>query len=369
MLLSVSERNKSTNRKVPTLRLVAKAAGVSTATVSKALNGIPVSEKNLERVLAAAERLGYVPNDAARSMRGIPSMTVGMVMHLDLHPGGELMTVLHSMMAEIERLGYTVLISVTRGDPHELDTVLRRFIERRVDGLFYWNAQPSKSLALYRQLGIPVLAVGFRSPQCDDLPLITVDSAPTTRLVSRRLRALGHQVALEITTHGAPELLAPRSKGGVCWQRTELGFNLESVVDLVKSLRSTPDSPTVIVANYPTALQILEACEGLQIRVPEDLSVVSTLDGIGAALLRTSLSAIRTDYERLGQVASATMLRAISREPINDEIVPKSVQWVERQSTGSAPPAGAAKSPKAPVRRSSRTSPVREPESRVSSLR
>ncbi len=321
---------------MPTLHAVAQAAGVSTATTSKALNGISVSPENLAKVLAAAEALGYVPNEAARAMRGGRTSTIGIVVHMDMNPNTELMAVLHSQISDFEQRGYSVLLSVVGGDA-DVNGLLRRLLERRVDGLAYWNAFGSTSLSGYRRAGIPVLAVGYRDESCSWLPLITVDGSGVFDVIYSRLKALGHRKVAEVSPGQTLQMHTTAARHhGIHYENRLIGFDPDSVRTFVESLRSEMDPPTALFATYASAVQILAACEQLGIRVPEDLSVVSMTDSDGAALLRTPLSALRMDYERLGHATSQAMFEAMDGKEIADVILPDCLTWIERSSLGPA---------------------------------
>ncbi len=307
--------------------------------MSKALNGLPVSPENLRRVQAAAQALGYVPNFAARSVRGAQTMTIGIVMHFRVHPNTAVFAMLNSMIADMEERGYTVLVSVAHGGDAGVDTLLRRFLERRVDGLFYWNARSTSSLELYRRAKIPVLAIAFRDELCADLPLITQESLATYRRLMARLKSLGHRVVGEFSSPDEPQWThqAAALAEDLDWRWLDADYDQASVRSQLAALTSAADGPTAVLAAYPTALQILAACEELGIRVPEDLSVVAVSDSDGAALLRTPLSTVRTDFDALGHEAAAAMLRAIAGEELTDMVSPIGVDWIERESIGPAP--------------------------------
>ncbi len=312
---------------------MAARAGVSTATVSKALNGITVSPGSLARVLAAAEELGYVPNEAARSIRGGPTMTVGIVIHFDLHPGFELMAVVDRTIRDMERNGYSVFLSVTDGQSG-VDTLLRRYAERRVDGLIFWNAEDAPSLALYRRAGVPVLAVGFRDPSWAGLPTIRVDGTEAYRNLYRKMSALGHRVIYEIDPgQGAPIHEAQAAEAGIRWR--SLGFVHEphEMRRLVESVTST-STPTAILAPYPVMLEIFTVCDQLGLEIPRDLTVVASTDSAAAGLLRTPLSTIRTDWERIGEASATALLSALRGETLRDVVVPNCVEFVDRGSIG-----------------------------------
>ena len=325
---------KARSGRVATLHAVAALAGCSTATVSKALNGLPVSAENLGRVRAAAEKLGYVPNIAGRNIRGGRTMTIGVVMNLDVHPQLEILELLSSTIADMEAADYTVMVSIRAGDI-DVDVLLRRFLKHRVDGLFFWNARPASSLGWYQRAAIPVLAVAFRDDACADLPLVTADGGPAYRQMLDALRSHGHVVIGEMLSgREVHDHRRMASGSGMEWQRLDVGFDIDSVAACVRQIAASSTGPTAIMAPYPTALQVLAVCEELGLRIPKDLSVVSTTDGAGAALLRTPLSSIRTDFGQIGRVAARAMLDGIGGGAIQDRELPDSVTWIDRGSIG-----------------------------------
>ncbi len=315
---------------------MAAEAGVSTATASKALNGITVSAINLERVRAAAKALGYAPNVTARSFRGPKTMTIGIVMNFDPNPATEFMTLVDRAITNMEDNGYSVLLSRSRPGNAGVDELLRRMFERRVDGLFYWNAQPAASLDLYRDAGIPVLAVAYRSPECPDLPLISTDSRPAYNRLFSLLYKLGHEHVSDLSDFTSSEshrTVAESQK--LAYHHVDIGFDRHTVKEFAESL-SRPDSPTALLAPFPSALQLLSAFGDLGIIVPEHVSLISLMDSEAAALLRTPLTAMRTDYDALGRASSSAMLEALAGGAIGDNLLPDIVDLVERSSVGPA---------------------------------
>jgi LacI family transcriptional regulator len=312
-------------------------AGCSTATVSKALNGLPVSAENLKRVFAAVEEVGYVPNLAARAMRSEKTMTLGMVVNFEGHPRSELLGVFQSMIGHMESEGYSVLLSIVRNGGVALDTLLQRFVAHRVDGLFYWNARPSSSLIWYERTRVPVVAVGFRDPACASLPFVTIDGAPAFMAACKDLKSLGHKYAAEIAIERAPVLhklfASPRS---MKWLDIRVGSSLDELREVVKTQLCGRGAPTAVFATPPTSTQILAVAEELGIRIPEDLSLIALSDLDEAPLLRTPLSGLRTDYEKMGHAAALTMMEALAGNRVQDVILGDSVHYIPRGSTGPA---------------------------------
>src|SRR5947209_5226592 len=116
-----------------TIRDVAKAAGVSLATVSRALNGSPaVTEATRDRIAAIAARLGYVPHEGARSLSSRRTRCIGAVLP-DLH--GEFFSELIRGIDRAARVhGLHLLLSSSHGDADEAAAALRA-MRGRVDGL------------------------------------------------------------------------------------------------------------------------------------------------------------------------------------------------------------------------------------------
>jgi LacI family transcriptional regulator len=116
-----------------TLHDVAARAGVSVATASRALARTDVGDrnKNHSRVLKAAAELGYVANEAARSLRNVKTMTVGVVFN-QLHD--PLSTeLLDALASTLEEHGYSLFVATAQGVEERFDNLVLRFLERRVD--------------------------------------------------------------------------------------------------------------------------------------------------------------------------------------------------------------------------------------------
>ncbi|MCX8954377.1 LacI family DNA-binding transcriptional regulator, partial [Ruegeria sp. NA] len=124
----------SKHRSAPTLDDVAKAAGVSTATVSRCLNNPQqVVEATRKRVLSTVEELGYTPNFAARVMAAKRSFTIGAIiptMENAIFARG-----LQAFQEEIHQRGYTLLVSSSAYEPEAEKDQIRTLVARGADGL------------------------------------------------------------------------------------------------------------------------------------------------------------------------------------------------------------------------------------------
>ncbi|MDF2667637.1 MAG: transcriptional regulator [Microbacterium sp.] len=196
---------------------VARAAGVSTATVSRALSGRgPVSTATRDRVLAAADRLGYVVSAAASSLASGRARAVGVVVpFLDRW---FFSTVLAGISDALVREGYDITLYSVSADPAErrrvFDDHLRR---RRIDAVITIAIEmDATESALLRTLGVPVVSIGGPNPL---LTTLTVDDRAVGRLATEHLIALGHRrvthIGADTTTDAASSVPALRRRGFV----------------------------------------------------------------------------------------------------------------------------------------------------------
>jgi LacI family transcriptional regulator len=256
-----------------TLHDVAAHARVSIATVSRALNGLPVSEPNLARVQRAAAELGYVVNQAARGLRSDRTLTIGLIFpRLRAHAGLEL---LDALAGAVEDRGYTLLVATALGDGARYDLLMRRFLERRVDALVCVHPSgDGETLERYRAADVPVLALFSRPGAFRRVPLVAPSLAGAAERVAKRLAALGHtRVALVLREERTGPILAVCSalkKVGVAIQRHAPGSDPRAIAS---ALATRPDAATAVVAYYRDAVQLLGACRELRLAVPEQLSI------------------------------------------------------------------------------------------------
>lgn len=269
---------------------VARAAGVSTATVSRALSGRgPVSTAARDRVLAAAQRLGYVVSSAASSLATGRTRAIGVVVpFLDRW---FFSTVLAGISDALVRRGYDITLYSVSADPAErrrvFDDHLRR---RRIDAVITialeLDAEESASL---RGLGIPIVAIAGPNPL---LTTLTVDDLAVGRLATAHLLGLGHRrlahIGADAVTDAASSVPALRRRGfeetiadaGITVHDVEpADFTIEGGSTAAARVLSRDDPPTALfAASDEMAIgAILAAREG-GLRVPDDVSIIG-VDG------------------------------------------------------------------------------------------
>lgn len=194
-----------------TIRDVARRAQVSVASVSRALNGLDnVSSETRERVLAAANELGYVPHAGARSLSLARAHTIGVVLP-DLH--GEFFSeIVRGMDREASRRGYLLLLSNMHAGDEKAGTALKA-MRGRVDGLLVMAPHVSPEL-LERALpgALPAILLNTPAP-LPSRPRLRVDNHSGAQAVVRHLVESGRRRIVHIAGPEGNVDAAERAEG------------------------------------------------------------------------------------------------------------------------------------------------------------
>lgn len=321
---------------------VAREAGVSLATVSRALRGLPnVAPATRERVQATAEVLGYRPDPSASRLAKGSTATVGLLAgQIDSWFAGRILAGVEGVLVDED---YDLLLSIAdRSHPSAVvDRV--RALSQRVDGLLLLDVHlEEEEVEAIEHLAGVVVTAGSRTDRFDS---VLIDDFDAAAQVARHLARLGHRRIAMVD--GAPDVAirhaAPfeRARGfrsglaesGIEVMETAYGeFTMRGGIDAGMHLLSARETPTAVFAfSDEMAFGVLKAARLLGVRVPEDLSVVGFGDHDLADLL--DLTTVRQDVVALGANAARRVLdrMRMSGAPIH-ETVPTTV--VVRASSG-----------------------------------
>jgi len=333
----------------PTITDVALAAGVSVATVSRALRGLDkVHPETRERVLRAAAELDYIASPTASGLASGRTRLIGIITPFMAR------WFFTEMMSAIEKTVRVQQHHILLMDLEEPETVGRLSLTqgmmfKRIDGLIVINVEmqePERDLVA--RLGLPVVSVGSR---VDQFPVVGIDDVGCARLAAEHLIGLGHRRIAYIgrarseSAHrqtpqdrlrGFHDALAAHGLDVPDGWVLESDWSAADAKAGALGLLSRPDRPTaVLAASDEMALGVIGAARDLGIDVPGDLSVVGIDDHDMARVF--GLTTVRQDVRAQGAAAATALLAQLGLadpDEARDHTVP--VELVERSST--APP-------------------------------
>ncbi len=329
---------------------VARAAGVDPSTVSYALSGKgTISKETRAKILRLAEDLGYRPNLVARSLIMQHTHTIGLVLPTISNPFyGE---VAQAVERRAQRAGYRVFVANTDGDERLGDELLEDLAARQVDGVIAMSGGLSLScIVACSNAGLPVVSCMWNEQDLSAPAPVDIDFVAGGRIAAHHLLDLGHRRIGLIAegTAGATPRHHLRMRGfhdalvdaGVTPEDTltRLGdSSVESGKVAALDLLSLPDPPTAIFAtNDLMALGILAAAWKLNLRVPQDLSIVGFDDIVPAAYVTPPLTTIRIDRTAFMDAATDYLLDMIAGRPVAPPPIHVPTLAV-RASTGGVP--------------------------------
>lgn len=311
-----------------TLSDVAKAAGVSTGTVSRVLNQragpIQISPETTQHVLEVAARLGYRPNPFASALRTQKTGVLGVILR-DI--GDPFLSLLAQEIGSAARArGANLLFAHAEYDLDLAGRTLAFMHSHWFDGLLLVGDIPGDEalLAELDTTATPFLAVA-RGLQTS-APMVNVDEAAGIRLGLDHLLSLGHrQIAFigNLEHGGVKERTAlfeqtlverglPLAPGAV----QVCANHRAAVLDCVRGLLARRPPPTAIFcATDLAALSALSAVQGAGLRVPQDVSILGFDDIPGAAEAYPALTTLRQPVAEMARQAVALLLAAISGVP------------------------------------------------------
>lgn len=308
-----------------TLTEVARRAGVSVATASKALNARPdVAPQTRTRVLAVAEELSFQPNALARGLLSGSTRTVGLL--TDELAGRFAIPVLLGVENALGDGEMSVLLCDARGDAVRRRQHIRTLLARQVDGLIILGDRNDVRASLTGGIPVPVVYAYGESDDPGDLSVVA-DDVGGARLAAEHLLALGRRRIAHITGEEgyraardrAAGLLAvldaaglPLAGGGPSYGAWSQRWGRQATRML---LATDPDVDALFCGSDQIAYGAIDALHDLGRRVPDDVAVIGYDNWeIFATESRPPLSTVDLDLERLGATAARHLIAALEGE-------------------------------------------------------
>lgn len=332
------------------LKDIAEKAGVSVMTVSKALRDEPdVSAATKTRIKLLAQQMGYVPDSTAQGLRNRMTKLFGLVIPSLANP--IFSRVILAVQERAYELGYDVLLAYTLNIPEREEACIRRFLSRRVDGLFISPVYRLASEArIYQELAarqIPTVVLGHTVPFCSQFVNVEADDLAGGHSVTQHFLGLGHKrIAFLAGPPGTP-WTQERFEG---YRRALREANLEVDDKLVfqagrtledgaraatQMMHEAPDATAIQASNDLVAAGCAEALLQQGFKIPQEISIAGFGDTMLSEHFRVPLTTVSQPKHRLGNAAMDCMLQLLGGQRPGSRRL--STELVIRASSGTAP--------------------------------
>jgi LacI family transcriptional regulator len=331
---------------MPTIRDVARLAGVAPITVSRVINNSGyISQETRERVLQAVRQLGYVPNTLARSLRSRQTGMLALVITDVTNPF--FTTLARGVEDAASQAGFSVILCNTDENEEKQDRYLHALLQKRVDGVLLVPARlSSQPVQFIRSQNTPVVVADRRIPN-NEADVVRCDSEDGARQLVRMLAGLGHR---RIALLCGPRDVSTAEDRAAGYRRglAEAGLDLSEQASFhgaftqasgyemaCRALAFDPKPTALFAANNFIAIGALKALQDAGVRVPGEISLVGFDDLPEALVTFPFLTVAAQPAYPMGQKATRLLLERIAGNgPQGYQEVILPVELVERQSTG-----------------------------------
>ena len=324
---------------------IAKETGFSISTVSRVLSNsnYPVSEPIREKVLRVAEKMGYEPNIAARSLRTDRTDTIGIIVDDLLSPFTP--PIVRGIQDYLNEKGFLSLIVNSDWDPGQEQAAIKTLLSRPVDGIIFVEYSHQTSGDALERSNKPRVFVHrlFGSPIKNS---VVPDDYYGASIATEHLIGLGHRQIAYINGPENWHTCRARLSG---YRETLSSHNLlfepklvqpgdweiESGYAAAKNLLKLAERPTAIfAANDPMALGAIYAIQDAGLRVPEDVAVVGYDNRNFTKTVRPRITTVNMPVIEMGGVAAELLLKQIAEGRKEEEEIKVKGQLIIRETCG-----------------------------------
>lgn len=328
------------------LKDIARQAGVSIMTVSKALRDEPdVSSATKTRLRALAQQMGYVPDSSAQGLRTKTTKMFGLVIPSITDPIFGRIT--FAIEERAHEMGYDLVLAHTLNQSEREEQCIRRLLSRRVDGIFISPVYRFAAEArIYQEIvarKTPVILLGPPAPFCKALPGAEVEEQIASYNVTKHLLDLGHKRIAYLTGPQVAPWAHERFEG---YRRALREANLDVDDKLVFQAGGTIEDGTKAALQFvnegcnATAVQAVNDLVAIGcattlltqgLKIPGDISIAGFGNILLADHFRVPLTTVRQPKYRLGVAAVEMMTQLLNGERVQTRRLPG--ELLERDST------------------------------------
>lgn len=338
----------------PTLTEVARKAGVGTTTVSRVINGGErVSPKTLARVLSVIETLGYSPNQAARTLKGHRTKTIGLVIPSIADPFFSSCVEAAQVVARAN--DSLLIVTTTQNDPLTEIESLNVLIRHRADGLLIVPADSHGSALrdLLKRTVIPVVAID-RPVYDSSIASVVANNFRGAFTATRHLIEHGYKRIVCLTGESTLYTISERISG---YRKAMETSGLKCLLDTsVKDYKSAENAINRLLAgaNPPDAIFALknsttiyafEVLQKLNVSVPGSIALLGFDDFELASTVRPSISVVQQPVEEIARIATELLFKQLldgskaaqHSRPQQTELIKLETCLIQRSSCGCVP--------------------------------
>lgn len=313
-------------RTAPTLSDVARAAGVSTATVSRCLNDPEkVVKATRTRVMQAVESLGYTPNFAARAMAANRSFTIGAI--IPTMDNAIFARGLQAFQDHLRENGYTLLVSSSAYDPEVEREQIRTLVARGADGLLLiGHARDAEIHSYLKRHQVPALVAWSFDPEAMQ-PSVGFNNTEAMSELAQAIISVGHRRIAMISGWTKGNDRAQGRVAGVRQAMAESGldagdltlietdYEIDRGSEAFASLMALTPRPTVVICgNDVLAAGALREAARLGVQIPEQVSVTGFDDIELAEIVTPPLTTVHVPHREMGRQAARELIAMVENK-------------------------------------------------------
>ncbi|MBW5447782.1 substrate-binding domain-containing protein [Cohnella sp. CFH 77786] len=328
---------------------IAKEAGVSITTVSQVINGKgKISEERRKEIFRIMERLHYQPSVIAAALTGKKTYTLGLIVPDISNPFFAEMA--RAVEDQGHRSGYSLMICSTDNKDDRVQSYLTLMRKKRVDGIIIGTGMDDeRMLNPLVEAGIPIVLIAREMPS-QAVHTVIVDDGVGGGLVARHLLEQGHRRMAILAEH--PKVSSSRNRiigfkqavdeAGMILENNGIRYCDYTVEDgkrkALELLGEAVRPTALFCCNDLLAIGALQAAKELDIRVPDQLSVVGFDNTILASVTDPPLTTVAQPIERMGKIAVDLLMQELTDPSVIKQRIVLRPDLVVRHSASSSRP-------------------------------
>lgn len=328
----------------PTIKDVAKKANVSTATVSRILNGLPgYSDETRRKVQKVIEELGYQPNAIARGLVNKRTKTLGVLLpNVSSMFASEILNGIEDTAHESD---YSVIVCNTDSNGVRTLKYLQVLNEKRVDGIIFTSEELKEDYyKAMKEMNVPIVLVSTAS-DLYLLPYVKVDDMRAAYSATEYLIKNGHKkIAMISGRREDPIAGVPRINGfkqaledyGIPFEQNRITYGIDfgfktGIMCMEELLKNAPDTTAIFAASDEIAIGAISVANKYNVKIPDQLSIIGYDNLKIAEMSVPPLTTVGQPLYEIGQTSANLLINMIDNNgPVKSKTISHKI--IERQT-------------------------------------